>query len=49
MSKVKGVIMAGGFGTRIQPLTSSVPKPMLPVVNFPMMEHVYSNYKDKKE
>ncbi|WP_456458155.1 sugar phosphate nucleotidyltransferase, partial [Nitratifractor sp.] len=31
--------MAGGFGTRIQPLTNSVPKPMLPVVNLPMMEH----------
>jgi len=32
--------MAGGFGTRIQPLTSSRPKPMLPVVNVPMMEHI---------
>jgi len=36
---MKGVIMAGGFGTRIQPLTNSVPKPMLPVMNRPMMEH----------
>ena len=40
MSKpLKAVMMAGGFGTRIQPLTHSVPKPMLPVVNLPMMEH----------
>ncbi|MEJ2469191.1 MAG: sugar phosphate nucleotidyltransferase, partial [Campylobacterales bacterium] len=31
--------MAGGFGTRIQPLTNSRPKPMLPIVNRPMMEH----------
>jgi len=31
--------MAGGFGTRIQPLTNSLPKPMLPVVNIPIMEH----------
>ncbi len=31
--------MAGGFGTRIQPLTHSRPKPMLPIVNRPMMEH----------
>ncbi len=38
MSGVKAVVMAGGFGTRIQPLTHSVPKPMLPVVNIPMME-----------
>ncbi len=37
---MKAVIMAGGFGTRIQPLTSSIPKPMLPVINIPMMEFV---------
>ena len=37
--KIKAVMLAGGFGTRIQPLTHSVPKPMLPVVNLPMMEH----------
>ncbi len=36
---MKAVIMAGGFGTRIQPLTSSIPKPMLPVANVPMMEY----------
>jgi mannose-1-phosphate guanylyltransferase/phosphomannomutase len=36
---MKAVIMAGGFGTRIQPLTNSIPKPMLPVVNIPMMEY----------
>ncbi len=40
MSKtLKAVMMAGGFGTRIQPLTHSIPKPMLPIVNLPMMEH----------
>ena len=37
--KYKAVMLAGGFGTRIQPLTHSIPKPMLPVVNLPMMEH----------
>ena len=36
---MKAVVMAGGFGTRIQPLTNSRPKPMLPIVNRPMMEH----------
>ncbi len=40
---MKAVIMAGGFGTRIQPLTTSIPKPMLPVVNIPMMEHIFQN------
>ncbi len=32
--------MAGGEGTRLRPLTSNQPKPMLPMVNLPMMEHV---------
>ncbi|MBN2870962.1 MAG: NTP transferase domain-containing protein [Campylobacterales bacterium] len=37
--------MAGGFGTRIQPLTHSVPKPMLPVVNRPMMAMIVDKLK----
>jgi mannose-1-phosphate guanylyltransferase/phosphomannomutase len=37
---VKAVIMAGGEGTRLRPLTARLPKPMLPVANRPMMEHV---------
>jgi mannose-1-phosphate guanylyltransferase / phosphomannomutase len=37
---VKAVIMAGGEGTRLRPLTSNAPKPMLPVANRPMMEHI---------
>ena len=37
---MKAVIMAGGEGTRLRPLTSNVPKPMLPIVNLPMMEHI---------
>jgi mannose-1-phosphate guanylyltransferase/phosphomannomutase len=32
--------MAGGFGTRIQPLTSSMPKPMIPLANRPIMLHI---------
>ncbi len=32
--------MAGGEGTRLRPLTSNAPKPMMPVANRPMMEHV---------
>src|SRR5918992_5752293 len=32
--------MAGGQGTRLRPLTSNQPKPMLPIVGRPMMEHV---------
>ena len=32
--------MAGGEGSRLRPLTSNVPKPMLPVANRPLMEHI---------
>ncbi|MEI6306387.1 MAG: NDP-sugar synthase, partial [Deltaproteobacteria bacterium] len=37
---MKAVIMAGGFGTRIQPLTSGMPKPMIPLFNRPIMLHI---------
>ena len=44
---MKAVVMAGGFGTRIQPLTNSLPKPMLPVINRPMMEHIILKLRDE--
>lgn len=37
---MKAVIMAGGEGTRLRPITSLLPKPMVPVVNQPVMEHI---------
>jgi len=37
---MKAIIMAGGFGTRLRPLTINIPKPMVPMVNVPMMEHI---------
>jgi mannose-1-phosphate guanylyltransferase/phosphomannomutase len=37
---MKAVVMAGGFGTRLRPLTEKLPKPMAYVANRPMMEHV---------
>ena len=36
---MKAVVMAGGFGTRLRPLTAHLPKPMVPVSNLPIMEH----------
>ena len=37
---MKAVIMAGGEGTRLRPLTANQPKPMLPLANRPLMEHI---------
>lgn len=37
---VKSIVMAGGFGTRLRPLTNNLPKPMVPMANRPMMEHI---------
>ena len=37
---MRAVIMAGGQGTRLRPLTSDQPKPMIPIVNAPCMEHI---------
>lgn len=37
---VEAVVMAGGFGTRLHPLTYSVPKPMLPVGDRPILERI---------
>ena len=37
---MKAVVMAGGEGTRLRPMTANQPKPLLPVCNKPIMEHV---------
>jgi mannose-1-phosphate guanylyltransferase/phosphomannomutase len=37
---MKAVVMAGGQGSRLRPLTSNQPKPMLPIVGQPMMQHI---------
>jgi mannose-1-phosphate guanylyltransferase len=34
-----GILLVGGFGTRLMPLTSESPKPMLPVAGLPVTEH----------
>ncbi len=39
MVNIKAVIMAGGKGTRLRPLTCDIPKPMVPVINKPVMEY----------
>ena len=37
---MKAVVMAGGEGSRLRPLTVSRPKPMVPIVGRPVMEHI---------
>jgi len=39
------VILAGGLGTRLQPHTNSIPKPMVPVLNKPFLEHTLTYLK----
>jgi mannose-1-phosphate guanylyltransferase len=40
---VRAVVLVGGFGTRLRPLTLSVPKPMLPVGHVPIIERLIAN------
>ena len=42
---MKALILAGGLGTRLRPLTRSFPKPMVPIVNRPLVEHTILHLK----
>ncbi|MEM7726952.1 MAG: mannose-1-phosphate guanyltransferase [Cyanobacteria bacterium P01_A01_bin.45] len=37
---MRAVLMAGGSGTRLRPLTCDLPKPMVPILNRPISEHI---------
>lgn len=43
---LRAVIMAGGFGTRLMPLTENLPKPMLPVGGRPLIERIVGQLKE---
>lgn len=45
---MQAVIMAGGFGTRLRPLTCNIPKPMTPLLNKPIIEHIINLLKSHK-
>ena len=40
---VKAMIMAAGVGSRLEPLTKSVPKPLVPIANKPVMDILFEN------
>jgi len=40
---VRAIVLAAGAGTRLRPLTYETPKPMVPVVNRPVIHHVLDN------
>lgn len=37
------VVLVGGFGTRLRPLTFEIPKPLLPVCNIPLLERLMTS------
>lgn len=40
---MEAIILVGGLGTRLRPLTYTIPKPLLPLANIPMVEHMVRN------
>jgi mannose-1-phosphate guanylyltransferase len=46
MSSTDAVILVGGMGTRLRPLTMSAPKPMLPAAGVPFLTHLIGRIRD---
>ena len=40
---MQAIIMAGGMGSRLRPLTNSIPKPLVSIIDKPVMEYVVEN------
>ncbi|MDC7068670.1 NDP-sugar synthase [Corynebacterium pseudodiphtheriticum] len=45
MSNTDAVILVGGRGTRLRPLTINTPKPMLPTAGYPFLQHILARIK----
>ena len=46
LKPLQAIVMAGGMGTRLRPLTDNVPKSMLPVGDRPLLEHIISRLRN---
>jgi mannose-1-phosphate guanylyltransferase len=46
-AKMKALLLAGGLGTRLRPLTENLPKPMAPIANRPWLEHLITHLRDQ--
>lgn len=44
-TKIPVVIMAGGVGSRLSPYTNILPKPLIPIGEFPIVEHIINQFK----
>ncbi|MCL6633033.1 MAG: NDP-sugar synthase [Alicyclobacillus herbarius] len=44
---MKALLLAGGLGTRLRPLTENLPKPMAPIANRPWLEHLILHLKEQ--
>ena len=44
-SQIDAVVLVGGQGTRLRPLTVSTPKPMLPTAGYPFLAHLLARIK----
>ena len=45
---LSAVVMAGGFGTRLRPLTEHLPKPMLPIGDRPLLERIIGQLREAR-
>jgi len=45
LNGIKVVIMAGGKGTRLQPITNIIPKPLVPIGKKPILEHIIQRFR----
>ena len=43
---LRAIVMAGGYGTRLRPLTDELPKPMLPVGDRPLLEFIVAQLRE---